>query len=299
MDKLAKRFRWWGELANDLGSPLYTHLANAVADDPKLLALSAQKLDSQPPENMLLGAVHFLLQHNVEAELRNYYLSLVESPLPAEQAFPAFRAFCLDNYEAIVPILKSRMTQTNVVRRCTFLMPAFQHVVRLLDNRPIAQIEVGCSAGLNLRWDRFGYRHGEQVSGTIDSAVNLSTELRGEGLPPLGEMPTVFGRIGIDLNPLDVTNPDDVAWLDALIWPEHTSRRALLRNAIAVAQQYPVELVQGDAIAQIGKVAERFPSDIPLVVYHSFVMYQVSAEKTAAVPNQPRPNCTHTPALLY
>ena len=39
-------------------------------------------------------------------------------------------------------------------------------------------------------------------------------------------------RAGLDLNPLDVTDPADVAWLEALIWPEHAHRRDRLRAAV-------------------------------------------------------------------
>ena len=57
--------------------------------------------------------------------------------------------------------------------------------------------------------------------------------------------PEVVWRAGLDLNPLDVTNPVDLAWLDALIWPEHAHRRARLRAAAALAAAEPALLVQG------------------------------------------------------
>ncbi len=41
---------------------------------------------------------------------------------------------------------------------------------------------------------------------------------------------------GIDLNPLNLNDEGDVAWLDALIWPEHADRRARLRSAVEVAR---------------------------------------------------------------
>jgi hypothetical protein len=47
-------------------------------------------------------------------------------------------------------------------------------------------------------------------------------------------LPQVVGRAGLDLNPIEVTDPVDLAWLDTLIWPERTHRRARLRAAAAV-----------------------------------------------------------------
>ncbi len=278
MAQLSARFRKWGVLAAELGSPLYARLSAEIADDPALLALSAQKASGQPPENMLFAAVHYLLQADRSAPLSAFYPDLVAQPLSAENAFPAFRAFCLERRAAILALLQTRMTQTNAVRRCTFLLPAFLYVSHLLAGQPLAQIEVGCSAGLNLHWDKFHYRYGEMALGNEQSTVQLGADLRGDRLPPGGLLPPVFGRIGVDLNPLDVRNPDDVAWLNALIWPEHSARRSLLQAAIALAQQQPVAIVRGDGVAQIGALAERFPPEVPLLVYHSFVMYQLSAD---------------------
>jgi hypothetical protein len=51
------------------------------------------------------------------------------------------------------------------------------------------------------------------------------------GIAPPAHLAEVVWRAGLDLNPLDLTNPADVAWLEALIRPEHTHRRARLRAA--------------------------------------------------------------------
>ena len=85
-------------------------------------------------------------------------------------------------------------------------------------------------------------------------------------------------RAGIDLNPLDVRNPDDVAWLEALIWPEQDFRRERLRRAIAVAQADPPLLVAGDLNDQLLALAAQAPSDATLVVFHSAVMAYLDAE---------------------
>ncbi|WP_267886568.1 DUF2332 family protein [Nocardia jinanensis] len=67
----------------------------------------------------------------------------------------------------------------------------------------------------------------------------LQTELidRHTGTPPIpDQLPTIAGRTGIDLNPLDVTNDEDMAWLDSLVWPEHHARRERLRHAAGIAR---------------------------------------------------------------
>jgi hypothetical protein len=85
----------------------------------------------------------------------------------------------------------------------------------------------------------------------------------------------VVWRAGLDLNPLDVTDPADVAWLDALIWPEHDHRRARLRAAAAVAAADPPLLVRGDLVDDLPALAARAPAGATLVVLHTSVLYQV------------------------
>jgi hypothetical protein len=88
----------------------------------------------------------------------------------------------------------------------------------------------------------------------------------------------VVWRAGIDLNPLDVRNPDDVAWLEALVWPEQDFRRERLRRAIAVAQADPPLLVAGDLNDRLLGLAAQAPPDATLVVFHSAVMAYLDAE---------------------
>jgi hypothetical protein len=97
-------------------------------------------------------------------------------------------------------------------------------------------------------------------------------------LPPTG-LPQVVWRAGLDLNPLDVTDPADLAWLDALIWPEHTHRRARLRAAAAVAAADPPLLVRGDLVDDLPALAAQAPPDVTLVVFHSSVLRHVPASR--------------------
>ena len=89
-------------------------------------------------------------------------------------------------------------------------------------------------------------------------------------------------RAGLDLNPLDVTNPADLAWLDALIWPEHAHRRARLRAAAALATAEPPLLVRGDLVDDLPALAAQAPADATLVVFHTSVLYQVPPPRREA-----------------
>ncbi len=90
----------------------------------------------------------------------------------------------------------------------------------------------------------------------------------------------VAGRAGSE--PARVTDPADVAWLDALIWPEHAHRRARLRAAAAVAAAEPPLLVRGDLVDDLPALAARAPADATLVVFHTSVLYHVPAARREA-----------------
>jgi len=86
----------------------------------------------------------------------------------------------------------------------------------------------------------------------------------------------------VDVHPLDPTDGADARWLRALVWPEHVDRRRVLDDALAVAREHPPAVVEGDAVTDLGAVADRLPADAPLVVFHSLVLYQFDADARQA-----------------
>jgi hypothetical protein len=72
-------------------------------------------------------------------------------------------------------------------------------------------------------------------------------------------------RAGIDPNPLDVTGPDNVAWLEALSWPEHEHRRQRLRAAALIAAADPPLLVVRRRADDLPSLATRAPQGATLV----------------------------------
>ena len=75
-------------------------------------------------------------------------------------------------------------------------------------------VEIGASAGLNLLWDRYSYDYGEgRRYGALTSTVQISCTLRGNRLPPFPVfLPKVAWRMGIDLHPLGVSDPEAKLW---------------------------------------------------------------------------------------
>lgn len=230
----------------------------------------------------MFAAVQYLLYETPDHELAVYYPSITESArLPREGAYEPFREFCIDHRDEILLLLKSRRVQTNVVSRCSILLPVFEYVSRRCNRTPLGLVEIGPSAGLNLLWDAYGYKYGEHGRyGNETSPVQLSCDVRGDVKPPLPEItPPTGTQLGIDINPLYVTNDEDVRWPRALIWPEHEERRHLLGNAVSVARKSPPELVEGDALTDLRNVCSRIPDDERLCIFNTHTLYQFTAEQ--------------------
>jgi hypothetical protein len=279
-EQVARRFEIFAsEECREYGAPLYERLALGVAGDAGLLALAAETLPSQPAPNLLFGAVQLLLLQGAEHPLARYYPALGGDARAAGDAFPLFRAFCLEHAEAIRRLVASRIVQTNIVERSLCLWPAFGLVAGRAGGRPLALIEVGASAGLNLYWDQFGYAYGERRAGNRESPVQLACVERGDCRVPLPEQtPAVSWRVALDLRPLDVCDPESVLWLRALTWPDHPVRAANLERAIELTRRDPPRIHAGDALELLPALLPEAPAGAQLCVYHTMVLHQFSRE---------------------
>ncbi len=273
-ETLAKRFLRFASAEYRHASPLYEHLAQCIATDPPLLALAAHASSEQPIPNLFFAAIHFLLLRGAAHPLAQFYPSLTSTPSEPQLAYPEFQDFCLTHADAIRHQLITRINQTNEVGRCTYLMPAFTLISRLAQTRPLALVEIGTSAGLNLMWDHYGYNYGSgMVCGNLQSPVQLMCTLRGDHRPLLPErLPEVAIKIGVDLNAIDIQNEDDALWLRALVWPEHRQRAARLRHAIEITRKQPPQLQSGDGLVMLPDILGTIPQDTALCVFHTHVL---------------------------
>ncbi len=266
--------------------PLYARYCDGIAGDADLQALANNVREGQPPANILFAAVHFLLLRGAGHPLRRYYPNL-NGGLHAEDSdpFPLFADFCARHRDELLPLIKSRVTNTNEVGRCGVLNAAFRALAKEA-GEPLHLIEVGPSAGLNLIWDRYRVRYWrgseEYFTDVPDSGLTLDVELKGDRLPPLGAAPTVASRIGLERNPVDLSDPDDRDWLRALVWPEQVERFARLEAALGIYRDAHPEIRAGNALELLPDVLANVPASETVCVYHSFVTYQFSQAMKAA-----------------
>jgi hypothetical protein len=91
------------------------------------------------------------------------------------------------------------------------------------------------------------------------------------------KLPRVVWRAGLDLKPVDLSDPGEVRWLEALVWPEQTDRRARLRAAIKIASEQKPRLVKGDLRTDLARLATEMPGDATRVIYHTAVLPYISS----------------------
>ena len=260
-----------------------------MADDDALLDLLMRTPGEQRRPSLLFAAVNFLLASHPDAALAAYYPVHGGRRPVDSQLMEAFAAFCAEHAGKLDELLRSGSTQTNEIRRCVVLRLVLSHISRRWPG-PLALAEVGASAGLNLLFDRYRYRVGDQEDApATGSPVLISCGLRG-GVPAgrlLGAVPEVTSRLGIDRNPVQVADPGQRAWLEAFIWPEDTGGLATLRGAIDLAVSMGIPpVVHGDATTDTARLLAALPGRGPVVVFTATLLSYLDASARTAFAGQ-------------
>jgi hypothetical protein len=228
-------------------SPCFEEWALGVVGDAEVLAW----LDTLPPikrqPNLVFAAARW---HGA----------------PAPGPYAGLREVLLGQEADVRATILSRATQTNEVGRLATLTP----VLALVDG-PLALVEVGASAGLCLFPDRYDYAWPPLGALGGSGGAVLTADATGP-LPVPAAHPEVAWRGGVDLNPLDVTDADAMAWLENLVWPEQDERRERLRTAIAVARRDPPRLLRGDLQDRLPELLDEAARHGTPVVFHSAVI---------------------------
>ena len=257
LERIAAGYRTFAEEAAT-PSPHYAELAADIAGDREVLRfLTALPAGKRQP-TLLLAALQYL-----------------HGTAPRDGA--ELRRWVVDDAERLRATMSARATQTNEPARCAGLLP----VLGLLDG-PLALIEVGASAGLCLYPDRYGYDY-DGVPVGPSGPVRLQCATTG-AVPVPERMPEVVARIGIDLNPLDPADPDDRAWLRALIWPgpQAAARLQRLDAASGIAAAEPARMLTGDLVDRLRDALGFVPAGCTAVVFHTAVLPYLPRERRAA-----------------
>ena len=249
----ARAYRRFAEEEARGRSPLYEELARKVAADAAILEFLLTLPRDKHQPNLLLAAVR----------------SLAGTPA----GWPQFRDTILAERDRLHALMLVRSTQTNEPGRCAALLPVLARLPP-----PLALIEVGAAAGLCLIPDRYGYDYGPRRIGPPAGigAAPVFPCAADAATPLPGACPPILWRAGLDLHPVDIGDPAETAWLEALVWPEDTGRLARLREALAIAAADPPRVVRGDLRHDLAALAAAAPREATLVVFHTAVLAYVA-----------------------
>ncbi len=258
---LAEVYRRFGEA--DAGtSPLHGRVAVALSgSDAALRAIESAPARKRHPA-VILAALHDLALAGHAPALAAAYAA-GDGDAAADAAIDAL----LRLTGPVVDLAVHRRPRTDETGRGAVLYPAIAEAARRVGANAVGLIDVGCSAGLNLTVDRVGitYDNGDPL-GDPSSPVQVSASTVGGRPVPTQALPEVVAKVGVDLDPLDVTDPDDARWLRACLPPDEPARLARLEAEIALAATDPPLLLRGDAVDVLPDAVALVPADaLPVV----------------------------------
>ncbi|HET8527716.1 MAG TPA: DUF2332 domain-containing protein [Gaiellaceae bacterium] len=240
-------------------SPLYERLALELRDEP----LVPLDVHWRYPLQLLAG-LHYLA-------------------LSGRASWGDVRGALHDEAEFLRDWIATERVQTNEVQRCWWLLPGFLEVARRDGVETFDCLELGCSAGLNLLWDRYGYAYaaGSWPPDPASCSLQLAGEERGGRVPAelLGLRPVVRSRVGVDLAPPDLRTDEGVRLLKSFVWADQAERLARLDAAVAVWRDDPPEVVVGDVLDELPALLARGPS----LVWSTAALSYLPSERQRAV----------------
>lgn len=240
-------FREQGRLCAEFGSPLTAHVCELLADDLTCATpLGRAVLDWPGDPNgwadglplRLCGGLHALARSGRAPDLAAVY----GSDPPGDERLRAALAHAVAEHGGnLLPWLE-RPPQTNEVGRGAALMAGLL-VVADRFRLPIALLELGASAGLNLQLDRYRFDLGGVPAGDAASPLNLRPGWHGPP-PPRADV-RIAARRGVDLHPAEPVR--DAERLLAFVWADQPARSAQLERALALAARNPPPVDEADA----------------------------------------------------
>lgn len=279
-------FRFQAGWCSRLGSPLYEYLLNCCAEDYEQSGVLHDLLKNHEHDPRgsvlalrLMGAMHRLVLQGRAPELAKFYPS-VGGTATRDGVWEAFRNTVRDQMEGLGPLICSPV-QTNEVSRCGALLGGFLLITRLT-GLPLRLLEIGASAGLNLRWDHFYYTWRGSSWGEPTSPVCLQDVFAPDAVPPLGPV-RVVERSGCDPRPIDPTSDEGRLTLLSFIWPEQHERRQLLEAALKMVRLVPCQVECARAADWLRARLAQPVSGAATVLFHSIVWQYLSHEERAEV----------------
>lgn len=277
LEVVAGAFRASAHVYGQMGTPLYAEFCREGAEDPDMLELADNGMEGAKPSH-LFSAVHYLLLKDPADSLARYFATLAENPLPPQGAYPELARFCREHHDELAELLRTHTVQTTYAERCRALLPPMCEVAREA-GEPLNIVEIGCSAGVLLVFDKFAYRYdGGEIIGAADTPFVLDGQMK-DG--PKLFIPRIGKRTGIDLHTIDARSDEERRWLLALCFPELRDEQARLAKALDMIAATDITMLEGDGVARMREAFDATPD--PLCVFHSACLFYWPREAKQAL----------------
>lgn len=234
-----------------MGSPLYANLLLGAIEDLETDGVTWRLVrDHVAPGRghaialRLMAAVHRLVLTGRAPSLERFFASTGGND-DVSLAWPVVLDVMTSQEATLLPLV-ALSCQTNEPGRSAALAIGLLDVAARFPG-PIDLIEIGCAAGLNLRWDQFLFGGGGAQWGDRSSPVDL----RGfwVDVAPVPDVPVhIVRRIGVDPTPIDPTTEEGRLAVTSSVWGDQTQRFRLLAGAIELAARIPITMIAADGV---------------------------------------------------
>jgi hypothetical protein len=268
LETLLAHFAEQASHCDHYGSPFTAHLIESMQRDLAAGGPVAELVGDWPGSPRadavplrLAGALHAAALSGRDGALAAAY----PPDWGSETVWQAARAFLVREHAWVADFLRSP-PQTNETRRSIALLAGFLHLAERF-GLPLALLEIGASAGMNLYWDRFRYRTETWEWGDASPAV-IDTDWQGPP-PPVRAPIHVQSRAACDQNPLDLGDPEARLRLRSYIWADQRDRLQRFDAAADLALANGVLVERADAAAWLEQRLPGRDAHALTVVYHS------------------------------
>ncbi len=238
------------DLCRDMGSPFLASVLEALDRQLENAPVSADMVAAWPGDAAAAalamrfnGALHALARRGRPAALAALYHR-------EHDDFDGAVAEALAREDAFIADWIKRPTQTNEIARAGALLSGLMSAP-LEQSMPFELLELGASCGLNLNLDRYAYDLGLVAAGDPLSEVRIAPQWRGP-TPRFAPVSIASAR-GVDLNPLDASDPGHRERLLAFTWSDQPERSRRLEAALRIAATHPPRIDQADAVTWLAQ----------------------------------------------
>jgi hypothetical protein len=285
LDDARKRYRFALAPEDYERLPFYSALLHDLERDPLALDLLASVRVEQRNPMLVLAALQLaaLRGHPILGPIyddaRHGVLGDPESA--AERVVDVLNAA-----PGLVRDELGRSTQTNEPGRSAVIQAVVADVAS--GAKEINLIEVGTSAGINLYFDRFTVR---------DHDDGRALTLVCEDVTPIDRsrpLPEVLTRVGIDPNPLDLSNEEDRLWLKACLWPEQRRRHDRFDAIVAAKPSWPdLTMLRGRAMDRLNDAFEFVDPSALTVIMNTWTAFYFTDDERAEYFSEVSRRCAH------